>query len=121
MDIKVKYKKVFSDLYKSVNGLLAYTLYSRYSLMPSEAIDFINTYQNEEYISIDEEQRIKLTEKGKNSIVNLQKELNYVAKNSTNKFVSELVLIESNLEVFQPYIPNKDFYDKYLKERRNRN
>lgn len=29
MDIKCKHREVFNDLYKSENGLMAFTLYSR--------------------------------------------------------------------------------------------
>jgi hypothetical protein len=86
--------------------------------MPSDAIEFIDTFQNEGYISIDEEQRIRLTDKGKSSVANLQKKINSAAtKDISDSFISKFVLIESNLEVFQPYIPNKGFYEKYLKER----
>lgn len=120
MDIKLKYKQVFSDLYQSENGLLAYTFYSRYSLMPSEAIDFIDTYQNEGYISIDDELRIKLTNKGRDSIESIQKRLQSAVTDNVSPFLREFVLIESEIEIFTPYIPNINFYNKYVEERREK-
>ena len=54
MDIKLKYREVFNDLYRSEKGLMAFTLYSRYNIPPSEAVEFINYYENLEIISIDQ-------------------------------------------------------------------
>lgn len=45
MDIKLKYRNVFYSLYQSSKGLLAYTLYSRYNIQPTEAVEFINQYE----------------------------------------------------------------------------
>lgn len=75
MDIKLKYRKVFYDLYKSSKGLLAYTLYKRYNVQPTDAIEFINQYVKQGIITIDDEQRICLTSSGRNQIEKLLKEL----------------------------------------------
>lgn len=52
MDIKLKYRNVFYSLYQSSKGLLAYTLYSRYNIQPTEAVEFINQYEKEGIITI---------------------------------------------------------------------
>ena len=116
MDIKLKYREVFNDLYRSEKGLMAFTLYSRYNIPPSEAVEFINYYENLEIISIDGEQRIKLTSKGKNEILGI---LNKIGKSNMPINSSYLTMIKSdeNISLYEPYLPDRQFYDNFIKER----
>ena len=94
MDIKFKYREVFNDLYRSEKGLMAFTLYSRYNIPPSEAVEFINYYENLEIISIDGEQRIKLTSKGKNEILGI---LNKIGKSNISTNSSYVIALSNTL------------------------
>ena len=116
MDIKCKHREVFNDLYKSENGLMAFTLYSRYNIQPSEAVAFINYYEKLDIISIDSEQRIKLTSKGRNEILGI---LNKLGKSTTSPQVSYLRMIQSDetISLYEPYLPDRTFYDNFTKER----
>jgi hypothetical protein len=118
MDIKLKYRKIFLDLFDSEKGLFAYTLYSRYAVQPSEAIDFIDIYKKDGIISIDEEQRIKLTAKGRGKINVI---LNKLVPKQREKasYISELKLKES-IGIFEPYLPDIQFYERYRKEKSER-
>lgn len=115
MDIRLKYRKVFYDLYKSSKGLLAYTLYSRYSVQPTEAIEFINQYVKQGIISIDDEQRLCLTQEGRNKIHILLNELIPTTRESTNYF-NDIKSYET-IEIFEPYLPDVSFYHKIKGEK----
>lgn len=116
MDIKFKYREVFNDLYRSEKGLMAFTLYGRYNIQPSEAVEFINYYTDLEIISIDSEQRIKLTSKGRNEILGI---LNKIGKSNMPTHSSYLSMIKSDetISVYEPYLPDRRFYDNFIKER----
>ena len=116
MDIKSKYREVFNDLYRSEKGLLAFTLYSRYNIQPSEAVEFINYYAGLELISIDKEQRIKLTSKGRDEILGI---LNKIRMSNISTHSSYLSMIESDetISLYEPYLPDRRFYDNFMKER----
>lgn len=116
MDIKSKYREIFNDLYRSEKGLMAFTLYGRYNIQPSEAVEFINYYADLEIISIDSEQRIKLTSKGRNEILGI---LNKIGKSNMPTHSSYLSMIKSGetISVYEPYLPDRRFYDNSIKER----
>ena len=116
MDIKLKYREVFNDLYRSEKGLMAFTLYSRYNIPPSEAVEFINYYENLEIISIDGEQRIKLTSKGKNEILGILNKIG-ISNISTNSSYLTMIKSDENINLFEPYLPDRRFYDNFIKER----
>ncbi len=120
MDISRKYKDIFYGLYVSSKGLLAYTLYSRYALEPSDAIDFIDRYVREGIISVDKNQRISLTSKGRAEIIPI---LNILASTDYNECNNYLCKIKSDktLKVFEPYLPNKKIYDNKIGEGVERN
>ena len=118
MDIKLKYKKVFYDLYKSSKGLLAYTLYKRYNVQPTDAIEFINQYVKQGIITIDDEQRICLTSSGRNQIEKLLKEL--IPEKTQSLGYLDSIKLNETIRIFEPYLPNIDFYDRYTKERRKK-
>ena len=119
MDIKLKYREVFNDLYKNERGLMSFTLYSRYNIQPSEAVEFINYYENLGIISVDSEQRIKLTSIGKNEILGI---LNKIRKSNTSTCSSYKSRMKSDekISLYEPYLPNRGFYDNFIKERREK-
>lgn len=116
MDIKFRHREVFNDLYKSERGLMAFTLYSRYNIQPSEAVAFINYYEKLDIISVDSEQRIKLTPKGKNEILGI---LNKLEKSTMSPQASYLSMIKNSetISLYEPYLPDRIFYDNFTKER----
>ncbi len=118
MDIKIKYKNIFQDLYNKDKGLLAYTLYSRYHIEPSEIVDFMIQYRNEGIIQIDEEQRIKLTTKGKILIIPLLKS---VRSEPIGKEIDYIKCIQTEYRVkaFEPYLPHINFLKRYKKNERS--
>lgn len=114
MDISRKYKKVFSDLYASDNGLLFYTLYSRYGIEPSEAIDFTTKYESEDIIMVDENDRIRLTSEGKKKIVSLLKNLDAQSDRIRYSYLQS-VKTDTAIKPFAPYLPTIEFYERYNK------
>lgn len=117
MDIERKIKDVFVALFGASNGLLAYTLYSRFRLMPSEAVDFINKYSEAGYIDIDEEQRIKITKKGYNDILFILDDLNSSPNLESDYCFKELDPKASSINIFEPYIPTDKFFNTSSKEK----
>lgn len=115
MDIKLKYRNVFYSLYQSSKGLLAYTLYSRYNIQPTEAVEFINQYEKEGIITIDNEQRICLTPKGRNEISTILNGLKIKFEQKSHYYES----IKSNdtIVIFEPYLPDINFYNRYEGEK----
>lgn len=116
MGISNKYKKVLSDLYSSEGGLLVYTLYSRYGVEPSEAIDFIRHYQAEEIITVDDNDRIRLTSGGKKKIVSLLKDLD-IRGDIMNYSYLQSVKTGTSIRPFAPYLPTIEFYERYNKDK----
>lgn len=118
MDIKLKYRKIFVDLFDSEKGLFAYTLYSRHAIQPSEAIEFIDFYKKEGIISVNKEQRIKLTAIGRDKI-NIILDKLVPKQREKISYISEMKL-EDSIGVFEPYLPDVQFYERYKKEKSER-
>lgn len=106
----MKYRLVLDALYRSANGLLAFTLYGRYHLQPEEAVDFIDRYSKGHYISIDENQRIILTQKGRDNINYLLDEL--VAPSKQEPEYLRLIRSSEKLSIFEPYLPKDEFFQR---------
>lgn len=116
MDIKSKYKDVLLDLFYSEKGLLAFTLYGRYAISPSEIIGFINEYRNQGYLQVNNEHRISLTDLGR-------KELNSLLQALPHENVNTSVFLQSIRtypckDIFEPYLPDELFYIKNFKGKR---
>lgn len=117
LDTHIKIKNVLSDLYASRDGLLAFTLYSRYDMSPSDTLTFIKTYKSDGFIAVDDDKRLRLTEKGKHEISNLLSNLKkYKTKSENNKSNSFLdsILSEETIQPFEPYLP----IERYFGERK---
>lgn len=115
MGINSKLKKVFIDLYSSDSGLLVYTLYSRYGLEPSEAIEFIRKYKTERAIAVDENDRIRLTPEGKEKVVSLLGSLDAQRESSIDYSYLHSIKTDADIEPFAPYLPSIEFYERYSK------
>lgn len=101
------YKQVFRDLYESVNGLYAYTFYSRYKMPPNIVFQFIEKYGMEDVL-IYKEGKISLTEKGRNVALSYIKKI----KSNTGDRFSNIPneFIDTKLEINSLYLPDvKDF------------
>lgn len=102
---------ILKDLYKSIDGLYAFTLYSRYRISPKELFLFIKRYTQNEFIIYTEE-KLKLTEKGRTNILS---ELFY----NKNKLGLESNLPENykggKIDIDVPYIPIINYLSNDLK------
>lgn len=115
MDIK-KYMDVFYSLYQSSKGLLAYTLYSRYNIQPADAVEFVNQYEKQGIITIDDEQRICLTSEGRNKINIILKNLESKLEHKQNYYL-KTIKSSDTIEIFEPYLPDVSFYSRYKGEK----
>ena len=119
MDIKQKYRHIWKDLYSSETGLLAYTLHRRYHLQPSEAVAFMDQYEKEGLITVDNELRISITNKGRESIGDLLQKLVNASSDEGSLYLDN-IKVNDKVGIFEPYIPDKQFYFKYKNEGSNK-
>ena len=109
MDIKQKYRHIWNDLYSSETGLLAYTLHRRYHLQPSEAVAFMDQYEKEGLITVDNELRMSITNKGRESIGDLLQKLVNASSDEGSLYLDN-IKVNDKVGIFEPYIPDKQFY-----------
>ena len=103
--MKIIDKIIFVDLYKSVNGLLIYTLHTRHSIRSKDMAEFIKTYTAIGYL-VNDNLKLKLTDIGMNFIE---------SKFPNSSLSSERGVFESIPEEFigrkihpeELYIPNR--------------
>lgn len=120
MDIKRNYYKIFESLYYSNNGLLAYTLYSRFRLQPTEAIDFIDKYKEEGIFSVDDDYRICLTRKGIDNFLSIRHNVFTHDERIDQDIVSSylnVIKVSPTIKQFEPILPDIHFYQKYMREK----
>lgn len=100
--MKVFERKMLTDLYESVNGLFAFTFYSRYNIEPEEMFQFIDKYCYRGLLTYKEDKLI-LTKEGREIIL---KQL-FHKKGSRDKY-SKIPdeFITSKLKINEPYLPN---------------
>jgi len=95
-------KLILKDLFDSVDGLFAFTFYSRYKIEPDEIIRFISKYQKKDVV-IFENNKIYLTKEGRENFF----KLGFKNKTGTEKFSSiPKEFLTSKLEINEPYLPN---------------
>lgn len=93
---------ILKDLYESVDGLFAFTLYSRHQIEPDSILNFINKYQKKGVVTF-ESNKISLTKEGREIIL---KQL-FVKKATGNKFANiPSDFITSKLNINEPYLPD---------------
>lgn len=103
-------RHILRDLYESVSGLFAFTLYSRYKINPSQIFNFIEKNSKAGLI-IYENDRLVLTDKGREYTLKrtFEKSL-HLSKFS--KIPKEI--IGNRIEINEPYLPSKTKLPKEL-------
>lgn len=96
-------RKILLDLFKSSNGLFAYTFFERYKVGPDEIASFIEDYESKGLIEFNEN-RLFITEKGKEE---LKKVKSKVITKERKRFDIPQEFIGEYIEINKPYIPDK--------------
>ena len=94
--------KILKDLFESIDGLFAYTFYSRYKIEPDEIIKFITKYKEKGIVTFDDN-KINLSKEGRDIILNQK----FQPKATGNKFANiPKEFLASKLKINEPYLPN---------------
>jgi hypothetical protein len=93
--------KILIDLFKSTNGLFAYTFFERYKVEPDEIASFIEKYEAQELIKFIDN-RLFLTEKGRDDL-KISKHKDYSKVKGFN--LPEEFKVK-RLEINEPYLPD---------------
>ncbi len=93
---------MLADLYESVDGLFAFTFYSRYKIEPEDMFFFIEKYSSRGIIQY-EKDKLNLTKEGREIVL---KQLFHKpqSRDKYSKIPSEFVI--SKLKINDPYLPN---------------
>lgn len=102
-DLNNCHKQIFKDLYESVNGLYAFTFYSRYKMPPSLMFEFIEKYKKEDVVTF-EDGRIALTSKGLEMAAKFVKNIKTTSKNKYSNIPVEFIDIK--LKINSLYLPD---------------
>ena len=105
--------EIIKELYKSNNGLLPYTLYTRFKLNAVDVLSFVKQYEPKKLISIDDELRINLTEEGRRYALVITSQHKYDRRDGGSEYFNEIQ--EPKMGKYDPYIPDKSFVEKYKK------
>ncbi len=100
--MKLFERKMLADLYESVNGLFAFTFYSRYDIEPEDMFFFIDKYSSRGILKY-EEDKLYLTNDGR-TIVLKQLFNKSRAKDKYSRIPPEFVV--GKLDINEPYLPN---------------
>ena len=102
-DIRFEYRDILKVLFESQSGLQAFSLYSRLKIEPEIILDFVDKYKSLGIISVsNDENRISLTDKGRNNIHSIIKDLELSASFATDSFLSKLRFPPINK--YAPYV-----------------
>lgn len=97
--------RILKDLFESVNGLFAFTFYSRYKVEPKELYEFIEKYTTKQLVNY-ENDRLKLTDKGREIVFTRI----YFDKNLPGKFANiPKDFLSKKIEINQPYLPKLNY------------
>ena len=99
------------DLYKSSEGLLPFTLYTRYKMSTVDLLSFIKEFEPRKLISIDEELRISLTKEGRRYAEALLNRHNDETIKNGSTYHKEVLMPQ--IGKYDPYIPDTSFVKKY--------
>lgn len=104
-DLNNTYKLIFKDLLESVDGLYAFTFYSRYKMPPSLVFEFVEKYKLEDVI-IYSNGKISLTSKGRDVAIRYVKK---VKKRINSKYANiPTEFIDIKLNINSLYLPDFD-------------
>lgn len=102
-DIRFDYRDILRVLFESQNGLQAFSLYSRLGIEPEIILDFVDKYKSLGIISVsNDENRISLTDKGRNNIHAIIKDLELSAGFASDSFLSKLRF--PAIKKYAPYV-----------------
>ena len=96
--------KILKDLFESIDGLFAYTFYSRYKIEPDKIIKFISKYEEKGIVTFDNN-KINLSKEGREIILKQQLQPK-IAGNRFDNIPNEF--LASKLGINEPYLPNKN-------------
>lgn len=111
--MKKVHKQIFRDLYESVNGLYAFTFYSRYKITPSLLFQFVETYEKEKLISFSDG-KINLTDEGKLEAVKFVRS-SFSSKNKFENIPCEF--LDYKLKINSLYLPNVESFNSIKKQK----
>ncbi len=94
--------KILLDLFKSSNGLFAYTFFERYNVGPDEIASFIEKYESQELIKF-KDNRLFLSEKGKEELKISKPKV--FAKEKKGFNIPEDFKV-NRIEINEPYLPD---------------
>lgn len=103
-DLNNSDKIVIRDLYESVDGLYAFTFYTRYKMSPSLMFKFIEKYMDKG-ILIFENGKIFLTSEGRNVAMTIVKNKKKSIKSKYNNIPIEFKDVK--LKINSLYLPDK--------------
>lgn len=101
-------------LYQSTDGLLPYTLYTRFKMNAVDVLAFVKQYQPKGLISVDDELRIKLSEDGRHYALGLINKHKEGPLEGGSEYYNKIQIPQ--MDKYDPYIPDKVFAEKYKKE-----
>ena len=101
-------------LFQSSDGLLPYTLYTRFKMNAVDVLAFVKQYQPKGLIIVDDELRIKLSEEGRRYALGLINQHKEELVEGGSEYYNKIQIPQ--LEKYDPYIPDKVFAEKYKKE-----
>ncbi len=102
-DIRFEYRDILKVLYESQNGLQAFSIYSRLGIEPEIILDFVDKYQSLGFVSVsNDENRISLTDSGRNNIHSIIRDLELNASFASDSFLSKLRFTPINK--YAPYV-----------------
>lgn len=101
-------------LYQSTDGLLPYTLYTRFKMNAVDVLAFVKQYQPKGLISVDDELRIKLSEDGRHYALGLINKHKEEPLEGGSEYYNKVQIPQ--MDKYDPYIPDKVFAEKYKKE-----
>jgi len=118
MDIREVSIQLLKDLYSSESGLLPYTLYKRYGVTPIVLVQIVKKYQNSGVIMMENNNRILLTNEGRENIEGL---ISSLLKKSGGQTVSAYLsnISKDKLDKRFPYLPSKRFFELIKEGERN--
>lgn len=95
-------KLIFRDLIKSIKGIYIYKFYKKYLITPGQLAEFLNKYQKQELLSLNDD-KVTLTEKGKKEILRLRYTILSSSQNKFNNIPKEF--LDNKLQINEFYIP----------------
>jgi hypothetical protein len=108
---KVLAIELIKELYKSAEGLLPYTLYTRFKMNAIDVLAFVKQYQPRNLISVDDELRIRLTDDGRRYALSIINKNNRELAKIYSDYYNQIKAPQ--LGKYDPYIPDKSFAEKY--------